>query len=188
LVFHHVPEDRRQPLPVKWSETETLKWKRKLPGPGSSSPVLVGKRVFITCWTGYGLDRDNPGDEKELRRHLICLDRDEVRLEQELDFRFRKQIVVNPFENLGTDRDVAARARAVAGFKPPLNVGPDATGHHVDAIGDGQVFIRSSKYLYCVGDSSWKDRCAGGLARPSRNWYSPAACASPFLRTAGQDR
>ncbi|MGA2065696.1 MAG: PQQ-binding-like beta-propeller repeat protein [Thermoguttaceae bacterium] len=64
-----------QPLPVKWSETENLKWKRKLPGPGSSSPILVGKRVFVTCWTGYGTDRDNPGDQKDLRRHLICLDR-----------------------------------------------------------------------------------------------------------------
>jgi outer membrane protein assembly factor BamB len=65
-----------QPLPVKWSETENLRWKTKLPGPGSSSPIVVGHRVLVTCWTGYGVDRDNPGDEKDLRRHLICLDRD----------------------------------------------------------------------------------------------------------------
>jgi outer membrane protein assembly factor BamB len=65
-----------QPLPVKWSATENLKWKRELPGPGSSSPIVVGKRVFVTCWTGYGVDRDNAGDQKALRRHLICLDCD----------------------------------------------------------------------------------------------------------------
>ncbi len=65
-----------QPLPVKWSETENLKWKRKLPGPGSSSPILVGKRLLVTCWTGYGMDRDKPGDQNDLRRHLVCLDRD----------------------------------------------------------------------------------------------------------------
>jgi len=65
-----------QPLPVKWSETENLKWKCKLPGPGSSSPIVVGQRVFVTCWTGYGADRDDVGDEKDLRRHLICLDRE----------------------------------------------------------------------------------------------------------------
>jgi outer membrane protein assembly factor BamB len=65
-----------QPLPVKWSETENLRWKYKLPGPGSSSPIVVGRRVLVTCWTGYGLNPDNPGDEKDLRRHLICLDRD----------------------------------------------------------------------------------------------------------------
>jgi outer membrane protein assembly factor BamB len=65
-----------QPLPVKWSETENLRWKCKLPGPGSSSPIVVGRRVLVTCWTGYGADRDNVGDEKDLRRHLICIDRD----------------------------------------------------------------------------------------------------------------
>ena len=32
--------------------------------------------MFVTCWTGYGVDRDNVGDQKDLRRHLICLDRD----------------------------------------------------------------------------------------------------------------
>ena len=65
-----------RPLPLKWSETENLKWKCKLPGPGSSSPIVVGQRLFVTCWTGYGADRDNVGDPKDLRRHLICLDRD----------------------------------------------------------------------------------------------------------------
>ncbi len=65
-----------QPLPVKWSETENLRWKCKLPGPGLSSPIVIGQRVFVTCWTGYGMDRDNVGDQKDLRRHLICLDRD----------------------------------------------------------------------------------------------------------------
>ena len=55
-----------QPLPVKWSETENLKWKHRLPGPGSSSPILVGNRVLVTCWTGYGLDRADPGEQKDL--------------------------------------------------------------------------------------------------------------------------
>ena len=66
----------KQPLPVTWSETENLKWKVKLPGPGSSSPIVVGQRVVVTCWTGYGADPDHEGEEKDLRRHVICLDRD----------------------------------------------------------------------------------------------------------------
>ena len=49
-----------QPVPLKWSDTENLKWKCKLPGPGSSSPIVVGQRVFVTCWTGYGVDPDTP--------------------------------------------------------------------------------------------------------------------------------
>src|SRR5574341_629132 len=36
-------------LPVKWSATENVKWKTKLPGPGHSSPVVWGNRVFLTA-------------------------------------------------------------------------------------------------------------------------------------------
>lgn len=62
-------------LPAKWSATENMKWMVKLPGPGHSSPILVGNRIFLTCWTGYGLDQRDPGDQTKLRRHLLCLDR-----------------------------------------------------------------------------------------------------------------
>ncbi|MGI9429666.1 MAG: PQQ-binding-like beta-propeller repeat protein [Bythopirellula sp.] len=61
--------------PVDWSPTENLKWKLALPGPGSSCPIVVGQRVFVTSWSGYGTDRDEPGDQAALRRHLTCVDR-----------------------------------------------------------------------------------------------------------------
>ena len=63
-------------LPTKWSATENLKWKIPLPGPGSSSPIVVGNKVLVTCWSGYGTSRENPGDQSQLRRHLLCLDRE----------------------------------------------------------------------------------------------------------------
>ncbi len=63
------------PVPVTWSETENLKWKIALPGPGSSSPIVVGQRVFVSCWTGYGTDRGDPGDQENLKRVLLCIDR-----------------------------------------------------------------------------------------------------------------
>lgn len=62
-------------LPTEFSESQNLKWKVPLPGPGSSSPIVLGDRVFVTCWTGYGLDAANPGEQEDLRRHLLCLDR-----------------------------------------------------------------------------------------------------------------
>ena len=62
-------------LPVTFDETENMAWKTQLPGPGSSSPILVGDRLFVTCWTGYGTDPEEPGDPENLRRHLVCLDR-----------------------------------------------------------------------------------------------------------------
>jgi outer membrane protein assembly factor BamB len=62
-------------LPTTWSETENLVWRAKLPGPGTSSPVVVGRRVYLTCYTGYGLE-PGQGDMNDLMRHLVCIDRD----------------------------------------------------------------------------------------------------------------
>jgi outer membrane protein assembly factor BamB len=62
-------------LPAKWSDTENLVWKIDLPGPGSSSPVVWGDKVFVTCYTGYAVDRRDPGNQEDLRRHLLCVDR-----------------------------------------------------------------------------------------------------------------
>ncbi len=42
-------------LPVKWSSTENIVWKVDLPGPGASSPITVGDKVFVTAYSGYGL-------------------------------------------------------------------------------------------------------------------------------------
>lgn len=62
-------------LPVQWSDTKNLIWKKRLPGPGTSSPVTVGNRIFLTCYTGYALDAARPGNMEDLRRHVLCLDR-----------------------------------------------------------------------------------------------------------------
>lgn len=68
------PDDKA--TPVTWSDTENLKWKAELPGPGSSCPIVLGNRVFVTCWSGYGVDRRDPGDQKNLKRNLLCIDRE----------------------------------------------------------------------------------------------------------------
>lgn len=61
-------------LPTTWSSTENVVWKTPLPGPGASSPITLGKHVFLTCYSGYGLEPAQ-GDQKDLVRHLLCLDR-----------------------------------------------------------------------------------------------------------------
>lgn len=61
-----------QNLPTKWDDKTNLLWKTPLPGPGSSSPIVVGERIYLTCYTGYGADRSSPGDIQKLERHLIC--------------------------------------------------------------------------------------------------------------------
>jgi outer membrane protein assembly factor BamB len=62
-------------LPSKWSEEENLVWKAALPGPGSSSPIIVGDKVFVTCWTGYATGEDDFESMESLKRHLVCIDR-----------------------------------------------------------------------------------------------------------------
>ena len=59
---------------VQWSESKNLKWKTPLPGPGSSSPIVWGRYVVVTSYSGYGLSRSNPGNIEELVRHLLCID------------------------------------------------------------------------------------------------------------------
>src|SRR5262245_13190185 len=61
-------------LPVKWSSDENIAWKVDLPGPGASSPIVVKDRVYLTCYTGYGIEVAK-GEQADLRRHLLCFDR-----------------------------------------------------------------------------------------------------------------
>ena len=53
-------------LPDHWDESTNLLWKVKLPGQGASSPIVVGERVYVTCFTG------EPG---RLVRQLVCVNR-----------------------------------------------------------------------------------------------------------------
>ncbi len=61
-------------LPVSWSADSNVVWKTALPGPGASSPIVVGKKIYLTCYSGYGTDAGQ-GDMQKLQRHLVCLDR-----------------------------------------------------------------------------------------------------------------
>src|SRR5579862_4275304 len=64
-------------LPVAWSAENNIAWKAELPGPGTSSPIVVGNKIFLTSYSGYAEDRTakDPGDIKNLKRHVICLNR-----------------------------------------------------------------------------------------------------------------
>lgn len=62
-------------LPTEFGPSKNLQWKAELPGPGSSSPIVVGDKVLVSCWSGYGLTTEEPGDIKALKLHLLCFDR-----------------------------------------------------------------------------------------------------------------
>jgi len=60
-----VADDRD--LPLRWSQTENILWSVKLPGWGTSSPVVYAKKLFVTSQT-------EAGGKKSLL--LLCYDRD----------------------------------------------------------------------------------------------------------------
>jgi outer membrane protein assembly factor BamB len=51
-------------LPIKWSQTEGMRWKAELPGRGLSNPVIAGGKVYVTCSSGF----------QESRLHVLCFD------------------------------------------------------------------------------------------------------------------
>lgn len=52
-------------LPLKWSATQNVRWKTAMPGPGNSTPIVWGKRMFVTCALEGGK-----------KRAVMCLDRE----------------------------------------------------------------------------------------------------------------
>ena len=54
-------------IPTEWSDSKNLKWKLKMPGAGFSSPIVVGKNIYVTAFSGSGDD---------VARHLVCVDRE----------------------------------------------------------------------------------------------------------------
>lgn len=63
-------------LPTTWSETQNVIWKTELPGFGASSPIAIGNRLYVTCYSGYGTDALSSGSMEELTLHVVCLDDD----------------------------------------------------------------------------------------------------------------
>jgi outer membrane protein assembly factor BamB len=61
--------------PKTWSSKENVLWTLDLPGPGSSSPIIVGERIYLTCYSGYGAHLDDGGEPSKLEQRLLCVDR-----------------------------------------------------------------------------------------------------------------
>ncbi|HXX95149.1 MAG TPA: PQQ-binding-like beta-propeller repeat protein [Planctomycetota bacterium] len=77
--------------PLRWSETENVRWKRELPGLGHSTPILWRDRVFITAAMPFGDPlpptagaRDGEHDNRETVRRqkflVLAVHRDDGRI------------------------------------------------------------------------------------------------------------
>ena len=73
-------------LPVTWDAKTNIVWKTALPGLGSSSPVILGTLIYVTCYSGYAQTIEEPGEIEALMRHLVCVDRTSGRILWSKDF------------------------------------------------------------------------------------------------------
>jgi outer membrane protein assembly factor BamB len=67
-------------LPEKWSATENMVWKTEMPGPGGSSPVVAGEKIFLTCYSGHAVPGATGGDVGALQRQVVCVNRADGRI------------------------------------------------------------------------------------------------------------
>src|SRR5262249_23517071 len=44
-------------LPVRWTNSDNVRWRAELPGPGAASPVVAGDRGYVTACSGPRQDR-----------------------------------------------------------------------------------------------------------------------------------
>ena len=69
-------------LPTKWSATENVTWKAKLPDGGNSTPIVWGDLVFLTQATEKGTQRSvlcfDRKEGHELWRHTVKYDKPEL--------------------------------------------------------------------------------------------------------------
>ncbi len=85
--------DAGQQPPLKWSATENVIWKTKVPGRGHASPTVVGKRIFLPT-----------ADEKQEVQSVLCYDR---RTGEEL---WKADIHTGGFERRGHKKSSLASA------------------------------------------------------------------------------
>ena len=67
-------------LPLTWSDNENVVWTTKLPGAGSSSPIAIGDKLYVTCYSGYGIRRGE-GSLDDLKLHLLCVNSNDGKIE-----------------------------------------------------------------------------------------------------------
>src|SRR5438876_5483808 len=57
---HGLGVSQEKGSPAEWSTDKNIVWRTVLPGAGASCPITVGKRIYLTCYSGYGLNQSKP--------------------------------------------------------------------------------------------------------------------------------
>ena len=87
------------PMPTEFSAEKNLAWKIELPGAGASAPIIVGDKVILTCYSGYGQDRRDPGEIEDLARHVVCYNKHDGEKIWQKDF--ANEVTEDPYTGMG---------------------------------------------------------------------------------------
>jgi outer membrane protein assembly factor BamB len=121
-------------VPIQWSATENVAWKRAIPGVGWSSPVLAGGRLYLTTAVGDG---DGP-----ISLRALCIGAADGRILWNTE-------VFQPA------RDVASQKHDKNGFASPTPIVDDGRVYiHFGHMGtaaldlDGHILWRQTRLAY----------------------------------------
>jgi outer membrane protein assembly factor BamB len=105
-------------VPVEWSATKNLVWKTDLPGPGTSSPVVVGSKIFLTCYTGYNVPGQGKGEMSQLKLHLLCLNKADgaITWTKDIEPKLPEQATIRDGHGYASSTPVADAERVYAYF------------------------------------------------------------------------
>ncbi len=142
-------------VPTEWSPDKNILWKTELPGAGCSSPIVVGGKVFLTCYSGYGESRNNIGSKEDLQRHVVCIDQ-----------KSGKQLWSKSMPGTENEDDFAGIGVTAHGYASHT---PVSDGEHLF------VFLgKSGVIAYDLeGNEIWKKTLGDGS--DSRKWGSAAS-------------
>lgn len=105
-------------LPTTWTASDGVLWKTELPGAGASCPILLGDRIFITCYSGFGLRGAEGASMEKLQRHVVCLHRADgkIRWDTRLPSKLPEQEKIREEHGYASSTPVADKERVYAFF------------------------------------------------------------------------
>jgi len=148
----------RSVTPTEFDDQKNVLWKVDLPGAGASAPIIVGDKIILTAYTGYGQKRDDAGDMDNLKRHVFCYSKTDGKKLWQKDF--DPVLPEDPFQGMGVPEHGYASSTPVS----------DGTNVYV-------FFGKSGVFAFDLdGNELWKKSVGTGSG--SKKWGSGA---SPVL-------
>ena len=144
--------------PTEFDDKKNVLWKIDLPGAGASAPIVVGDKIILTAYSGYGQSRDDIGDMDNLKRHVLCYSKSDGKKLWQKDF--DPVVPEDPFKGMGVPEHGYSSSTPVS----------DGTNVYV-------FFGKSGVYAFDLdGNELWKESV--GTDSGSKRWGSGA---SPVL-------